>query len=178
MMASQYKDQTFHVGIKHMLRSEDWETSYPNMVRIWIALAVLPLSTVECERGFSRQNIIKSWLRGNLCNTRLTDLMSVSLLQYEPNWDEVVAAWRGAKKRRSAKEVTTKCTLERAPKRKAERGTSAAASNEDEDDEDVVRRRTSKKLKACAAVAVSDDSDDDDNGLDVRATVALDSDTE
>ncbi|CAI7849833.1 unnamed protein product [Closterium sp. NIES-54] len=178
MMASQYKDQTFHAGLKHMLRSEDWEMSYPNMVCIWIALAVLPLSTVECERGFSRQNIIKSWLRGNLCNTRLADLMSVSLMQYEPNWDEVVAAWRGAKKRRPAEEVTTKCTPERAPKRKAERGTSAAASNEDEDDEDVVRRRTSKKLKACAAVAVSDDSDDDYNGLDVRATVALDSDTE
>ncbi|CAI7856443.1 unnamed protein product [Closterium sp. NIES-54] len=177
MMASQYKDQTFHAGLEHMLHSEDWETSYPNMVRIWIALAVLPLSTVECERGFSRQNIIKSWLRGNLCNTRLADLMSVSLLQYEPNWDEVVAAWRGAKKRRPAKEVTTKSTPERAPKRKAERGTSAAASNEDEDD-DVVRRRTSKKLKACAAVAVSDDSDDADNGLDVRATVVLDSDTE
>ncbi|CAI5958377.1 unnamed protein product [Closterium sp. NIES-64] len=71
-----------------------------------------------------------------------------------------------------------KCVLpERAPKRKAERGTSAAASNEDEDDEeDVVRRRTSKKGKPRAAVAVSDDSDDD-NGLDVRATI-VESDTE
>ncbi|CAI5462712.1 unnamed protein product [Closterium sp. Yama58-4] len=65
----------------------------------------------------------------------------------------------------------------RAPKRKAERGTSGAASNEDEDDEDVVRRRTSKKGKACAALALSDDSDDD-NRLDVRATVALESDNE
>ncbi|CAI5495261.1 unnamed protein product [Closterium sp. Naga37s-1] len=71
---------------------------------------------------------------------------------------------------------------ERAPKRKAERGTTAAASNEDEDEEDVVRRRTSKKGKARAAVVVSDSDDDDDegnnNGLDVRATVALDSNTE
>ncbi|CAI7768960.1 unnamed protein product [Closterium sp. NIES-53] len=88
-----------------MLNSPDWCTAYPNLVRLWMAVAVLPLSTVECERGFSRQNVIKSWLRGNLNDAKLGDLMTISMLKYEPDWPALVELWRGAKKRRPAKDV-------------------------------------------------------------------------
>ncbi|GJP44534.1 hypothetical protein CLOM_g3922 [Closterium sp. NIES-68] len=56
IMSTHHDDLDFHAALKHMLSSDDWKMAYPNIVLVWIAVAVLPLSTVECERGFSRQN--------------------------------------------------------------------------------------------------------------------------
>ncbi|CAI7877050.1 unnamed protein product [Closterium sp. NIES-54] len=77
-------DRSFHAGLTAMLKTPDWRENYPNLVQLWVAVAVLPLSTVECERGFSRQNIIKSWQRGAMKDARLGDLMCMSLMQYQP----------------------------------------------------------------------------------------------
>ncbi|CAI5492736.1 unnamed protein product [Closterium sp. Naga37s-1] len=59
------------------------------------ALAVLPLSSVEC----------KSWIRGSLCNARLAELMQISLLQYEMDWPGVLDTWKSLKKIRPAQSV-------------------------------------------------------------------------
>ncbi|CAI7903185.1 unnamed protein product [Closterium sp. NIES-53] len=93
-------EQSFYAGLTAMLKTSDWTTSYPNLMRLWVAVAVLPLSTVECERGFSRQNIIKSWQRGSLKDSRLEDLVTMSLLDYEPDYEVLVKIWRSYKKRR------------------------------------------------------------------------------
>ncbi|CAI7876314.1 unnamed protein product [Closterium sp. NIES-53] len=93
-------ERSFHVGLTAMLKTPDWRENYPNLVLLWVAVAVLPLSTVECERGFSRQNIIKSWKRGALKDARLGDLMCMSLMDYAPDWDEIVTIWRSYKKRK------------------------------------------------------------------------------
>ncbi|CAI7805076.1 unnamed protein product [Closterium sp. NIES-54] len=93
-------DRSFHAGLTAMLKTPDWREHYPNLVQLWVAVAVLPLSTVECERGFSRQTIIKSWQRGAMKDARLGDLMCMSLMQYEPKWDEIVTIWRSYKKRK------------------------------------------------------------------------------
>ncbi|CAI7881260.1 unnamed protein product [Closterium sp. NIES-54] len=105
IMSTHHRELSFQDGLKQILSSPDWCTAYPNLVRLWMAVAVLPLSTVECERGFSRQNVIKSWLRGNLNDAKLGNLMTISMLKYEPNWPALVELWRGAKKRRPAKDV-------------------------------------------------------------------------
>ncbi|CAI7799813.1 unnamed protein product [Closterium sp. NIES-54] len=68
-------ERTFHDGLTAILKTSDWRESYPNLVQLWVAVAVIPLSTVECERGFSRQNVIKSWLRSGLKDARLGDLI-------------------------------------------------------------------------------------------------------
>ncbi|CAI7782153.1 unnamed protein product, partial [Closterium sp. NIES-53] len=93
-------ERKFYPGLSAMLKSPDWEDAYPNLVKMWVAVAVLPLSTIECERGFSRQNVIKSWLRCAIKDARLSDLMCMALLSYEPDWEEVVRMWRAYKKRR------------------------------------------------------------------------------
>ncbi|CAI7782785.1 unnamed protein product [Closterium sp. NIES-53] len=98
--ASNKNERSFNAGLAAMLKTPDWRDNYPNLVQLWVAVAVLPLSTVECERGFSRQNIIKSWQRGSLKNARLGDLMCMSLMEYEPNWEEIVGIWRSYKKRK------------------------------------------------------------------------------
>ncbi|CAI7883128.1 unnamed protein product [Closterium sp. NIES-53] len=101
VLASAHKtERSFHAGLTAMLKTPDWRDNYPNLVQLWVAVAVLPLSTVECERGFSRQNIIKSWQRGSLKDARPGDLMCMSLMSYEPNWDEIVDIWRSYKKRK------------------------------------------------------------------------------
>ncbi|CAI7803053.1 unnamed protein product [Closterium sp. NIES-54] len=105
ILSTHHEDMSFHDSLSQMLSTPDWESAYPNLGRLWIAVAVLPLSTVECERGFSRQNIIKSWVRGSLCDTTLGDLMTVSLLDYELNIEELVDRFYGSKKRRPAHEV-------------------------------------------------------------------------
>ncbi|CAI7873867.1 unnamed protein product [Closterium sp. NIES-54] len=60
LAASTKGERSFHAGLTAILKTPDWRENYPNLVLLWVVVAVLPLSTVECERGFSRHNIIKS----------------------------------------------------------------------------------------------------------------------
>ncbi|GJP63010.1 hypothetical protein CLOP_g20062 [Closterium sp. NIES-67] len=106
-MMSQYKDDGFHQGLALTLDNNEWQRSYPYILRLWQALAVLPLSTVECERGFSKQNLIKSWERGCLGDDTLGDLMRCSLLQYNIEWFDVVAVFRGEKPRRPLRDLSS-----------------------------------------------------------------------
>ncbi|CAI7907383.1 unnamed protein product [Closterium sp. NIES-53] len=101
-----------------MLKSRDWRCSYLNLMTLWQALAVLPLSTVECERGFSRHNIIKSWMRTSLYDARLGDLMTLHMLKYPYVWPDVVEIWRKQKSRRPAKSVAQVTSVERKGKEK------------------------------------------------------------
>ncbi|CAI7827481.1 unnamed protein product [Closterium sp. NIES-53] len=102
-MFSQHNNEDFHQALGNMLRDDAWQHSFPNLMRMWQAVAVLPLSTVECERGFSKQNLIWSWERGALSDTTLEHLMRCSLLEYDVDWYEVVSIFRGEKLRRSTK---------------------------------------------------------------------------
>ncbi|CAG8825485.1 14660_t:CDS:1, partial [Dentiscutata erythropus] len=53
-----------------------YSSSYPNLIRL---LAIISFSSVECKRGFSRQNLIKTKLRTTLNNDILNMLMMVGL---------------------------------------------------------------------------------------------------
>ncbi|CAI7880290.1 unnamed protein product [Closterium sp. NIES-53] len=103
VMSRHYEDADFYQGLAKMMKTKDWPRSYPNLVSMWQALAVIPLSTMECERGFNRQNVIKSWMRTSLGDARLSELMTLNMLDYEYKWAEVVEIWRKQKKRRPTK---------------------------------------------------------------------------
>ncbi|CAI7850830.1 unnamed protein product [Closterium sp. NIES-54] len=103
---SQHNREDFHHALSNMMRDDGWQQSFPNIMKMWQAVAVQPLSTVECERGFSKENLIKTWNRGCLSDTSLEHLMRFSLVQYEVDWFEVVAIFRGEKLRRSTKDFT------------------------------------------------------------------------
>ncbi|CAI7773469.1 unnamed protein product [Closterium sp. NIES-53] len=53
-MEKKFKKQSFHQALTNMLRTADWRDDYPTIVSLWRAVSMLPLSTVECERGFVR----------------------------------------------------------------------------------------------------------------------------
>ncbi|CAI7766473.1 unnamed protein product, partial [Closterium sp. NIES-53] len=108
---------------------------WPNLILLWQALAVLPLSTVECERGFSRHNIIKSWVRGALCNARLGELMQISLLKYEIEWPEALEVWRFMRRRRPVKSLKL-AVAERERKGKQKEGEAVAAGTAGENEEE------------------------------------------
>ncbi|CAI7804603.1 unnamed protein product [Closterium sp. NIES-53] len=125
----------FRAGKWPKIKAQRW----PNLLLLWQALAVLPLSTMECERGFSRQNIIKSWVRGALCNARLGELMQISLLKYEIEWPEALEVWRSMRRRRPVKSLKL-AVAERERKGKQKEGEAVAAGtageNEDEGEEE------------------------------------------
>ncbi|GJP33846.1 hypothetical protein CLOM_g18353 [Closterium sp. NIES-68] len=99
IMKNHRADDDFNQGLAAMLKTRDWPKSYPNLMALWQAMAVLPLSTVECERGFSRQNVIKSWLRTSLCDARLSELMTINMLDYDMDYAEIVDIWSGGNRR-------------------------------------------------------------------------------
>ncbi|KAH7414777.1 hypothetical protein KP509_14G010700 [Ceratopteris richardii] len=52
-----------------------WQEAFPNILKLWQILLVLPISRVPCERGFSKQNIIKTDRRQHLKVDTLDMLM-------------------------------------------------------------------------------------------------------
>jgi hypothetical protein len=61
----------------------EWYTNWPHLMKIWQKILVIPSSIAICERGFSKQNAIKSHLRTSLKLDTLDALMRVSLCGIE-----------------------------------------------------------------------------------------------
>ncbi|CAI7895624.1 unnamed protein product [Closterium sp. NIES-54] len=97
------------------------------------------LGSVDSKRGFSKHNIIKSWVRGALCNARLGELMQISLLKYEIEWPEELEVWRSMRRRRPVKSLKL-AVAERERKGKQNEGedvaSGTAGENEDEGEEE------------------------------------------
>ena len=55
--------------------------NFPNLFQLARLALIIPLQTADCERGFSRQNLIKDAQRNRLSGERLTKLMRISLLK-------------------------------------------------------------------------------------------------
>jgi hypothetical protein len=84
-------------------RMKDWQVSFPNIMKLWQAILVIPVSTVQCERGFSKQNTIKDIGRSNLSVEMLDALMRVSLTGPKienVDFDRVFEIWKTTKDRR------------------------------------------------------------------------------
>ncbi|MCO5592298.1 hypothetical protein L7F22_046298 [Adiantum nelumboides] len=80
-----------------------WHETFPNFLRLWQILLVLPISSVPCERGFSKQNIIKTDRRQSLKVDTLEMLMRISLLGPDAislDWEKIYAIWEQIKNQR------------------------------------------------------------------------------
>ncbi|MCO5602289.1 hypothetical protein L7F22_056418 [Adiantum nelumboides] len=69
----------FHDAWSHCRDQISWIESFPNLMKMWQALLVIPVSTAACERGFSKQNRIKDDERSSLTLKTLEMLMFLSL---------------------------------------------------------------------------------------------------
>ena len=55
------------------------EEQFPNVATAAKRLLVSPVSTIDCERGFSRQNLIKTAIRNSINTDNLENLMMISI---------------------------------------------------------------------------------------------------
>ena len=83
--------------------TEDYLSRFPHMTQLWQVILTLPASTTSCERGFSTQNLIKSYGRCALNITTLDALMRIAMakipmesLDFEDIWER----WMSVKDRR------------------------------------------------------------------------------
>ncbi len=58
---------------------QDYNDVFPNIIKLIQLIYCIPFSSVECERGFSRQNQIKTKNRNSLTTDTLDMLMCISL---------------------------------------------------------------------------------------------------
>ncbi|XP_052797650.1 E3 SUMO-protein ligase KIAA1586-like [Mya arenaria] len=76
---------------------------YPAAAEAAERMLVAPVSTVDCERGFSKQNLVKTCLRNKLSVGRLDKLMRISLdtrRVADFPFDKAFKKWAGVKSRR------------------------------------------------------------------------------
>ena len=93
-----------------LTRDQIWKTVFrqmkpllPNLIDLLELVRILPLSTVDCERGFSRLNLIKSDLLSRLSEYNLEYLMHVSINakdNIENEIDEIISKWDQQKERK------------------------------------------------------------------------------
>ena len=77
--------------------------AYPNLSQVAQVFLALPVSTADCERGFSTMKRIKTRLRSQMTNETLNHCMRISmeappLEQFD--FDSSVITWSGLKNRR------------------------------------------------------------------------------
>ncbi len=82
---------------------ENYFETFPNILKLLSIIYSIPFSSVECERGFSKQNLIKTDLRNNLNNETLNLLMmigldDVDLLEFD--FSHTLEIWNSQCKRR------------------------------------------------------------------------------
>jgi len=74
-----------------------WSINWPRLSNLWRRVMVLPLSTAICERGFSKQNLIKSYQRTSMKLETLDALIHISCANIpleNINWNAVMLVWR------------------------------------------------------------------------------------
>jgi len=82
---------------------------YPNLVKLASVAQIIPVTSVECERGFSCQNRIKSKFRARLNTVTLNALMQLayfsnkhfcSATATDGDYFLALAKWKAKKERR------------------------------------------------------------------------------
>ena len=71
LMSNNFRQCTIQVLLQTLLNDQDLSFQYPNIVKLLRIALTLPVSTVDCERGFSRHNLIKTRLRSRLLTRML-----------------------------------------------------------------------------------------------------------
>ena len=88
-----YVDKGFRSSVDALIHLDSIQDEYGLIFRLYSIYFVLPYSTAECERGFSRMNDIKSDVRNRIGNS-LIDLMLITMYGDEHEFDyEMLGAY-------------------------------------------------------------------------------------
>ncbi len=64
---------------KKLLGSSEMHDQFPQMLKLLDIALTVPVSSVDCERGFSKQNLIKTKIRAKLKTENVSTLMKMSV---------------------------------------------------------------------------------------------------
>jgi hypothetical protein len=83
--------------------TEDYLSIFPHITQFWQVILTLPASTASCERGFSTQNLIKSYGRCALNITTLDSLMRIAMAKIPMeslDFEDIGERWMSVNDRR------------------------------------------------------------------------------
>ena len=87
----------------HILSTTEIQAIFPNLSKLAAIGLLMPMSTVDCERGFSALSRIKTDLRNRLSSRILNDLMTITVegpLPSEFPYEQACDIWAGWRNRR------------------------------------------------------------------------------
>ena len=81
MVAANYdlSSMTAPTLMSHLLKATEMSLMFSNLAKLAVIGLLLPMSTVDCERGFSTLSRVKTDLRNCLNNTTLNHLLMMSI---------------------------------------------------------------------------------------------------
>ena len=97
------KTMTTHQLMSHVLKTEELCRMFPNLAKLAAIGLLLPLSTVDCERGFSTLSRVKTDLRNKLINKTLNHLLVISIEGPNPAdypYEQACSLWASWRNRR------------------------------------------------------------------------------
>ena len=64
---------------KKLLSSSEMQEQVPQMLKLLTLALTVPISSVDCERGFSKQNMLKTKIRAKLKTENVSTVMKMSV---------------------------------------------------------------------------------------------------
>ena len=79
MVSKNLRDALIQGMAKKLLTNSEMQEQYPQMLNLLQLALTVPVSSVDCERGFSKQNLIKTKIRAKLKTENVSTLMKMSV---------------------------------------------------------------------------------------------------
>ena len=70
---------TTHQLTSHLIKTSQLGLMFPNLTKLAAIGLLLPVSSVDCERGFSTLSLVKSDFRNRLANKTLNHLLMMAI---------------------------------------------------------------------------------------------------
>ncbi len=97
------KKMSTHELMGHLLKVSELKLMFPNLYKLAAIGLLLPMSSVDCERGFSTLSRVKTDLRSRLSNKNLNHLLMISIEGPCPSdfpYDTACDKWAAMRSRR------------------------------------------------------------------------------
>ena len=79
LMSKNFSDLSIQGMAKKVLNPSEMQDQFPQMLKLLTIALTVPVSSVDCERGFSKQNLIKTKIRAKLKTENVSTLMKMSV---------------------------------------------------------------------------------------------------
>ena len=101
-------EMSTHQLMKHVVKKPELGSMFPNLFKLATIGLLLPICTVDCERGFSALNRVKTDLRNRLSNKIFNHLLMISIEGPPPSdfpYDAACDMWAAMRNRRTNVQV-------------------------------------------------------------------------